>query len=301
MSGAGENGYIPIGWLEDWNLSGITPMQVNELLDEQNYPKRNLVEAKDCLRKFLFELGVGDYVAVNNVLHGLFGIGRITSAYRYQPNKHDCGDGKSYYPHYREVEWLITDYIYAKSINFNGESRWEPRGSVGRIDIVVPKYIQNLRSIDGRTIADDMELEGLAVWAAEEARRATGQGFTVDPRVRRAIELYAMRLAQEHYEKKKYTVTKVGKPYDLRCSRSGKILYVEVKGTQTSGCEILLTNNEVMFAEEHDGEMELFVVSNVDAVRDGDNVEVRGGQVRAMKWTLERNRLCPLGFSYTLE
>jgi len=274
--------------------------QVKQLLDEQNYPDSNLVEAKDCLPKFLFELGIGDYVAVNNVQHGLFGIGRITSAYKYQRNKHDCGDGVAYYPHYREVQWLITKYIAAHSIPFNGESRWEPRGTVGRIDVAVPKYIQNLRLSDGRTIANDMELENLAVWAAEEGRCATGQGFTVDPRVRREIECYAMRLARKHYEQNGYAVEEVGKPYDLRCSHAGKTLYVEVKGTQTSGCEILLTNNEVAFAEEHEGEMELFIVSGIQVVRKGDKVEGCGGQVRIMEWTIDRDRLYPLAFSYSL-
>jgi hypothetical protein len=270
------------------------------LIDAQKYTSSNAVEARGCLGKFLFELGIGDYVAVNNVQHGLFGVGRITSASKYEQHKHDCGNGSNYYPHYRDVEWLITEYIRAEDINFNGEPRWEPRGTVGRIDAAVPEYVQALLLSDGRSIANDMELEGLAVWAAEESRHGTAQGFVVDPRSRRAIEIHAVALARGHYMQQGYAVEEVGKPYDLRCSEAQKTLYVEVKGTQTSGSEILLTNNEVMFAEDHEGEMELFVVSNVEIFHTGDHVEARGGEVRVMKWAIDRNRLFPLGFSYTL-
>jgi len=297
---SGDKGYIAIGWLEQWNLSRRAWPEVERLIEEQSYASSNSVEARDCLRKFLFEIGVGDYVAVNNVQHGLFGIGRITSAYKYEPHKHDCGDGSEYYPHYRDVEWLITEYIPAQDINFNGELRWEPRGTVGRIDGTVPQYIRTLLLSDGRSIGTDMEHEELAIWAVEESRHGTGQGFIVDPRSRRAIETYAMRLARGHYEHQGYAVEEVGKPYDLRCSATAKTLYVEVKGTQTSGSEILLTNNEVMFAEDHEGEMELFVVSNVEVIHTGDHVEARGGEFRVMKWAIDRNRLFPLGFSYCL-
>jgi hypothetical protein len=293
-----DGGYIAIGWLENWDLAGKNWSEVERLIEE--HPSGSVPEAKSCLEKFLFKLGIGDYVAVNNVQHGLFGIGRITSGYRYQPNKHDCGDGSEYYPHFRNVEWLITTYVRAEDIDFDGELRWEPRGTVGRIDVVVPKYIQRLVVTEGCTLADDMEFEGIALWAVDESRSGTGQGFNVDPRVRRKIECYAVRLAREHYEQRGYTVTEKGKPYDLLCAQGAKHLYVEVKGTQTGGSEILLTNGEVMFAEEHEDEMELFVVSDIDIHRSGDSVEARGGRQRTLKWAIDRNRLFPLGFSYSL-
>jgi len=38
------------------------------------------------------------------------------------------------------------------------------------------------------------------------------------------------------------------KPYDLYCIRGAEVLHVEVKGTQTSGEDIILTAGEVEFA-----------------------------------------------------
>jgi hypothetical protein len=64
-------------------------------------------------------------------------------------------------------------------------------------------------------------------------------GFQQDPKVRKAIEQYSMRVAKKYFRLKRFAVsdTSATQPYDLVCVKSksqGKI-YVEVKGTQTRG------------------------------------------------------------------
>jgi hypothetical protein len=139
--------------------------------------------------------------------------------------------------------------------------------------------------------------------AVEAAIIASGksQGFQVDSAVRKAVEEYAMRRAEEHFVSLFSSVKRKGKPYDLCCTKKDSVLYVEVKGTQTEGNEILLTPNEVEFANKHRGEMGLFLVSNVDVSKKDGEVVVSGGVTHCEpNWVIEMARLSPLGYSYSL-
>jgi hypothetical protein len=88
--------------------------------------------------------------------------------------------------------------------------------------------------------------------AAGKRKRRTGQGFRVSPELRKKIEDYAMKKAQEHYISHGWTVQDVSKPesYDLHCVKGNQELRVEVKGTTSDGREVLLTPNEVSHARE---------------------------------------------------
>jgi hypothetical protein len=125
----------------------------------------------------------------------------------------------------------------------------------------------------------------------------------MSPMARRAIEERAVQLAKEHYVAKGYAVKVVGKPYDLLCEgENGHVVYVEVKGTQRSGMEVLLTPNEVTFAKEHKNQMALFVVSGI--ALDSNNPEVAtasgGSQSIYEPWDIGSGELEPLGYSLTI-
>ncbi len=91
-------------------------------------------------------MDIGDYVAVNNTSSGLFGVGVITSGYKYEKCKHKTGDDddESYYPHFREVEWKYTSYVRREDIVGSDETAWKPFGTVGRLDQEVPPHIRRL-------------------------------------------------------------------------------------------------------------------------------------------------------------
>lgn len=134
----------------------------------------------------------------------------------------------------------------------------------------------------------------------EDIRQVSGQGFHVSPKARRAIEVFAIERAKQHYEAQGYAVEVRGKPYDLQCSSMNEVLFVEVKGTTTAGNEILLTPNEVAFADRHSSSIALFVVSEL-RVCDGDQPIVSGGtDLEIRPWTIEHDRLIPVGYSYVL-
>jgi Domain of unknown function (DUF3883) len=70
-----------------------------------------------------------------------------------------------------------------------------------------------------------------------------GAGFQSNPRIRKAIEDYAMHRAEKRLVKLGYKLTDRHKTesYDFLCEKSGAALYVEVKGTQDDGKSISLT------------------------------------------------------------
>jgi hypothetical protein len=134
--------------------------------------------------------------------------------------------------------------------------------------------------------------------AQENKRKGAGQGYCSDPLVRKAIEDYAVDRATVHYEHLGFSVEPRGKPYDLRCSNGDTELFVEVKGTMTEGEEIIITPNEVSFADAHKGSMELFLVRQVivDETKDGPNVS--GGREQVGPWLIDRKRLMPRSYNY---
>lgn len=139
------------------------------------------------------------------------------------------------------------------------------------------------------------------VRAAEQIRsRSHGQGISISPAARQAIEAYAMARATAYYAKNRYTVRDVSKTqsYDLHCERNGKVLYVEVKGTQTAGDEIILTPGEVRLARDKCPNTELFVWHSVTVVEGNGAPAVKGGHHRLVSpWNPEDAMLEPLGYS----
>ena len=136
-----EGGYIAIGWLSVHDLSQESIEEIISLIREQEYD--NEANAIEAFTKFL-TLEVGDYVAVNNTNAGLFGIGVISSGYRYKRNGHDIGAKDEFYSHFRDVTWKYTDYIRREDIIGPGETGWRPFGTVGGLEEEVPPYIRRL-------------------------------------------------------------------------------------------------------------------------------------------------------------
>lgn len=138
--------YIAIGWLHEYDLTGKSLDEIVELIREQNYD--NEASGIDAFTKFL-ALEVGDYVAVNNTNDGLFGIGVVTSGYKYELYKHDTGsdDKEDFYPHFREVQWKYTRYVRRRDMISPGETGWKPFGTVGNLDEEIPPYVQRLLGI----------------------------------------------------------------------------------------------------------------------------------------------------------
>jgi len=140
--------YVAIGWLEDVDLTNKSMEEITDLIRKREYD--NEAAAIQSFERFL-SLKVGDYVAVNNTNHGLFGVGKITSGYKFELGKHDSGDGEDLYPHYRDVEWIKTSFMPRTSLVSEGETPWQPYGTVGKVYPELPPYIARLVGISPPT------------------------------------------------------------------------------------------------------------------------------------------------------
>ena len=126
-------------------------------------------------------------------------------------------------------------------------------------------------------------------------------GFQSNPRIRRAIEEYAMRWAKKRLEELGYMPkdTHTNKPYDFICKVSGADLYVEVKGTQGNGTSVSLSPNEVEHALKYRNSA-LFVVHSVK-VKGKRNPIVSSGTERLLNpWRIKSGTLKPHGYVFTL-
>ena len=124
-----EGGYIAIGW----GHTDYTDYSIDEIVEDIEAQRfRNQGEAVQSFKKLL-SLKPGDVVAVNNVNHGLFGIGRIDLAYKFKTKMHDTGSENPdhFYSHYRKVKWIVTEFKTINELMLPGESlghvmaRWE--------------------------------------------------------------------------------------------------------------------------------------------------------------------------------
>ncbi|MEU0695403.1 DUF3883 domain-containing protein [Streptomyces niveus] len=132
-------------------------------------------------------------------------------------------------------------------------------------------------------------------------RRRRGAGFISDPKKRKAIELYAEDTAVTHYEGQGWTVERLGKPYDLHCTRAGEERRVEVKGTTGAATSVDLTINEVEHARDPRHTVDLYVVSDIKVnVRSADYTASEGRVLHLLDWSPAEEDLRPRSFEYRL-
>lgn len=138
-----RGGYAAIGWLYDVDLTGKTIETVTDLIRSREY--ENEGSAIQSFERFL-ALRPGDYLAVNNVNHGLFGVGEVRSTYKYEKGKHDSGasEPEHLYSHYVDVNWVVTSYTSRRALLAEGETTWKPYGATGALLDSLPSYVARL-------------------------------------------------------------------------------------------------------------------------------------------------------------
>lgn len=113
-------------------------------------------------------------------------------------------------------------------------------------------------------------------------RRRRGAGYISDPKKRKTIE-------------------KLGKPYDLRCTRGTEERHVEVKGTTGAATSVELTINEVLHARDKGNTVDLYVVSDIRVDTHTDPYTASGGTVsHYTDWEPAEEDLRPRKYEYRL-
>jgi Domain of unknown function (DUF3883) len=131
-----------------------------------------------------------------------------------------------------------------------------------------------------------------------------GQGFRAWAQGRMEVEKRGTPVATELLRSQGWFVDDRSRyeSYDLLCSRGGREVYAEVKGSSEGDSQIIITNREVEFAREHRQHMLLLVVSDIEIRRDADgNVSAHGGTPHLhWEWAPEESQLRPIAYTCTL-
>ena len=133
-----------------------------------------------------------------------------------------------------------------------------------------------------------------------DARVASGQGRSTDAEVNRRVELYAMAIARQEMERRGWTDiedTSANNPYDFTARVDGRLVFVEVKGTQSRGAHVTLTRNEVRHVREHPEASALIVVHSIEV----EDRQVRNGSGVSefvFPWRIDESDLEAVQFEY---
>lgn len=135
--------------------------------------------------------------------------------------------------------------------------------------------------------------------ALRPLRKSQGQGGHLNAQERRAIELRAMHVVQDHLSIKWPRVEDVSatESCDFICYSNDSKLYVEVKGTTGNGDKVIVTRNEVALARAKSPNIVLAVVSGIDLTWNSDGPVGSGGKlVLVDPWEVTEENLDPLAF-----
>jgi hypothetical protein len=125
-------------------------------------------------------------------------------------------------------------------------------------------------------------------------------GYEANQKVRRAIEIYAVKCATTYFSNLGYSIRPFGKPYDLECRSGKRRIYVEVKGTKSLGETVLLTKNEVRVAKRRGSRMALYVRHSVKVKGKREPTAFGGKQKIVRPWQISEGTLQPTVFQYKL-
>jgi len=128
-----------------------------------------------------------------------------------------------------------------------------------------------------------------------------GQGFGLSTFEKKIVETHAVKLAIEHLLNIGYIeIEDTGEfeSFDIYAKGPEGELRVEVKGTTGAGSVVILTKNEVSFQKEAYPNNGLFVVSNIELVRE-EEVFARGGNIKFLSpWLISEENLKAISFEY---
>jgi hypothetical protein len=151
----------------------------------------------------------------------------------------------------------------------------------------------------------DQPLQGGLVAIARRTRRRERDN-ELEQAVRIAIEKFAEDAAERalgpDWDVKPVGHLHLGYDLDCRHRPTGRILHIEVKGTQHPGEEVVLTRNEVRHHRVHGGdcpaEHALFVLSRIQVTRAPVISCVGGIPFLRLDWSPERDDLDPTEYTY---
>ena len=160
---------------------------------------------------------------------------------------------------------------------------------------------ETAQSVPGERAPEVLEVIEAIELAAGRTSRARRQGYRLSQAERIAVERRAVNVAVAMYERNGWEVSDVGatKSYDLHCTRTDEVLRVEVKGTTSTGAEVILTRNEVAEHRQAHPANALVVVHSIELDRSSEAPIAAGGTIAEWcPWEISDDSLTVLSYSY---
>lgn len=160
-------------------------------------------------------------------------------------------------------------------------------------------YVASDLGAPGDTPPEVIDAEFDAIERAAPRRGRPPFLLSHDERVaveKRAVDLMCEALRAEGWE-----VKDVGahKPHDLEARKDEVELWVEVKGTTSTGNEVVLTNGEVIEYSAKWPDTMLALVSGISLDRTSHPAVATGGSLRTVsQWGIDPAALTPISFRY---
>jgi hypothetical protein len=128
-----------------------------------------------------------------------------------------------------------------------------------------------------------------------------GQSRLMDAERRKKVEDSAQERLMKHYEDLGWDVEDmhIGNPFDARATKDGKTLYLEAKGTTSSGQTVIVTRGEVEWALAHPGEHVVGILSGVLFDKAGEIVP-GSGDFRIVEFKPKKSQLDPIAYDWSV-
>ena len=236
-------------------------------------------------------------------LDGPLVVGWYRNATVYR-DEQESTDGKRAY----RVEAMATDVTLIPSVDRN---TFIPHAKAG-VPGIGQSNIYYTREGDGSKralpwlkrllayVAEFRTDSGASPIVSAEIQAEQEAGFQSNPRIRKAVEDCAMKVVRSYYSRFTLKDTSKTHSYDYSYMDGGIERYIEVKGSQQANPSIILTRNEVTFAQQHSALMELCVVHSI-IVKDGPIPIATGGVlVHFREWNPDKHQLAAMQYQCRL-
>ena len=183
--------------------------------------------------------------------------------------------------------------------------------SVDELDEVDLTDILSDLAIYLRTIYEDVQSTGVDLSEADQAqidiekairparRRRSSQGYGLNAKEKRAVELRAMEVADQWLKENGYSTkdTSANQSYDIQATLGKTKIFVEVKGTTSPEPNaILMTANEVELHRKEKGHTALAVVSSIKLTK-GEIPTATGGTLdMQIGWDIDDWNIQPTAY-----
>jgi hypothetical protein len=182
---------------------------------------------------------------------------------------------------------------------------------LSKVNVLIP----HLQTLYDAELSDPTmpSAEPTEIKAAEEAideiagkipkvRKYSGQGIRGTYKENKAVERRAVELAISYFKSTNNweTIKDTGdkESYDLLLTNKSKKMYVEVKGTQSSGDKVFLSKNEVIYQKKFYPNNALVIVSEIKLEK-GEEPKASGGNIKVISpWKITNNHLTAMAFEY---